>query len=157
MTSNQSDFDFLHGAWTVRHRRLTERLKGSDIWEEFDGTSTTSPVMGGFGNIEDNVLNMPGGSYKAVALRSFDASTGLWAIWWLDGRHPHMLDVPVIGKFTDGIGIFLAEDMYEGRPIKVRFRWSHETPDSCQWQQAFSDDGGETWETNWVMEFMRTF
>ncbi len=157
MSSNHSDFNFLHGTWTVRHRRLTERLKGSDIWEEFDGTSTTSPVMCGFGNVEDNVLDLPDGAYKAVALRSFDAEMGLWAIWWLDGRHPHRLDVPVVGQFTDGIGIFLADDMYEARPIKVRFRWSHEASDTCQWQQAFYDDGGETWETNWVMDFTRMF
>ncbi len=155
MPSNQTDFDFLHGAWNVRHRRLTARLKRSDAWEEFSGTSATRPIMGGMGNLEDNVLNFPGGAYRAVALRSFDPDKGLWAIWWLDGRHPHMLDVPVVGQFSDGIGTFLADDMFEGRPIKVRFRWSRETPGTCRWQQAFSDDGGQTWETNWVMDFRK--
>jgi hypothetical protein len=155
MPSNQTDFDFLHGVWNVRHRRLTERLKGSDAWEEFSGTSTTRPIMGGMGNLEDNMLNFPGGAYKAVALRSFDSAHGLWAIWWLDGRNPHALDVPVVGLFSDGVGTFLADDTFEGKLIKVRFVWRHESADSCRWEQAFSADGGTTWETNWVMDFTR--
>lgn len=86
MNSSHHDFDFLHGSWSVRHKRLTTRLQGSDDWQEFAGTSTTSPVLGGFGNIEDNQLELPGGAYRAIAIRSYDAATGLWAIWWLDGQ-----------------------------------------------------------------------
>ncbi len=155
MSAGQSDFDFLFGNWNVKHRRLTERLKNGRQWEEFSGTSTTSPALGGFGNIEDNVLHLPGGSYKAIAIRSFNEATKLWAIWWLDGRNPHSLDVPVVGSFKNGVGTFLAEDVLEGTPIKVRFLWSQQSADQCLWQQAFSADGGETWETNWVMEFTR--
>ena len=153
MASTENDFDFLFGTWTVRHRRLAKRLVGSDVWEEFTGTSTTTPVMGGFGNIEDNVLEFPGGSYRAIALRSFNAASGLWAIWWLDGRAAHHLDVPVIGKFENGVGTFIADDTFEGKAIKVRFLWSQESTGKCLWQQAFSADDGATWETNWLMNF----
>ena len=153
MPSNQSDFDFLHGTWTVHHRRLTERLKGGTVWEEFSGISTTRPVMGGFGNVEDNMIRIPDGHYNAVALRSFDPASGLWAIWWLDGRRPHTLDVPVVGGFDGGVGTFLADDTFEGSPIKVRFLWRHDGSGLCRWEQAFSADGGGTWETNWVMDF----
>jgi hypothetical protein len=155
MSVGQSDFDFLFGSWKVKHRRLVDRLKNSHQWEEFDGTSTTSPVLGGFGNIEDNVLHFPNGSYNAIAIRSFNEATKLWAIWWLDGRNPHSLDVPVVGSFQNGVGTFLADDALEGTPIKVRFLWSQQSADQCLWQQAFSADGGETWETNWVMNFTR--
>lgn len=150
-----SEFDFEFGAWKVQHRRLKERLKNSDDWETFEGTSSTQPILGGGGNVEDNVIGFPDGAYRAIALRSFDAGTGLWAIWWLDARHPHVLDVPVVGSFKDGVGTFLADDVFRGVPIKVRFLWSHILPGSCRWQQAFSPDGGQTWETNWVMEFAR--
>lgn len=149
------EFDFLHGAWCVRHRRLAERLAGSNDWEEFDGTSTTSPILGGHGNIEDNLIHFPGGSYRAAALRSFDAETGEWAIWWLDQRNPHVVDVPVVGKFRDGVGVFLADDTLSGIAIVVRFRWLDIGADTCRWEQAFSDDRGESWETNWIMEFSR--
>jgi hypothetical protein len=149
------DFDFVFGDWTVRHRRLTERLAGSDAWETFDGTSSTRPVMGGNGNIEDNFIEFPGGAYRAVALRSYDRDNGQWAIWWLDQRNPHHLDVPVVGHFENGVGRFVADDHFEGRPIKVRFVWTSQDADSCRWEQAFSADGGASWEVNWTMEFTR--
>jgi len=77
------------------------------------------------------------------------------SIWWLDARNPSRLDPPVIGGFKDGIGTFVAEDTFNGRPILVRFLWSDITATSCRWEQAFSTDGGETWEVNWVMESTR--
>jgi hypothetical protein len=153
--TNSQSFDFLHGSWKVRHSRLKERLKNSDEWEQFSGTSATRPILGGSGNIEENYMEFPDGPYRAAALRSFDAGTGRWAIWWLDARNPHVLDVPVIGGFENGVGTFVADDVFEGQPIKVRFLWSDISADSCRWQQAFSADGGRTWETNWVMEFAR--
>ena len=152
---NSHDFDFLFGHWSVRHRRLKERLSNSLEWEEFGGTSATRPILGGNGNIEDNLINMPDGSYRAVALRSFDLETRQWAIWWLDERNPHALDVPVIGGFKNGIGSFYADDTLRGLPIKVRFTWSRIEAASCQWEQAFSADAGISWETNWVMQFTR--
>ncbi len=155
MPSNHTDFDFLFGSWKVAHKRLVHRLKNSDVWQEFTGTSSTRPTLGGYGNIEDNILNFLEGPYNAIAIRSFDETTKLWAIWWLDGRHPHLLDVPVIGSFSDGVGTFVCDDTFEGKPIKTRFLWTVQSPDKCLWQQAFSPDEGQTWETNWIMEFSR--
>ncbi len=148
-------FDFEFGRWNVRHRRLTRRLAGSDDWEEFVGTSETRPVLGGNGNIEDNVLHFPDETYRAIAIRSFDPKTGTWAIWWLDARAPHVIDVPVIGRFENGRGEFLAEDSFEGRPIRVRFLWLDTDTPTPRWEQAFSANGGATWETNWEMTFVR--
>lgn len=153
--SSASDFDFEFGTWAVRHHRLKERLTGCEEWEEFGGTCDTRPILGGAGNVEDNVIDMPGGSYRAVTVRAFDPASRQWAIWWLDGRNPHSLDVPVVGDFTDGVGTFLANDMLDGKPIKVRFIWSHITTSTARWEQAFSPDGGRSWETNWVMQFTR--
>jgi hypothetical protein len=153
--SKATDFDFLLGRWTVRHRRLTERLTGADEWEDFAGTCDARPILGGAGNIDDNVLELPAGTYRAVSLRTYDWDTATWSIWWLDGRHPDRLDVPVVGGFQDGVGTFLAEDTLDGRPIQVRFQWTDITATSCRWAQAFSADGGVEWETNWVMQFTR--
>ena len=116
-----SDFDFMIGSWTVSHRRLNSRLVGCNEWTEFTGTSTTRKILRGFGNVEDNVLNFPEGSAHAVAVRSFDPKSKKWAIWWLDGRSPHHLDVPVVGQFNQGVGSFYADDVLDGKPIKVRF------------------------------------
>lgn len=149
------DFDFEFGEWRVRHRRLKQRLVGCQDWEEFDGTSSTRPVLEGNGNIEDNLIHFPDGSYRAIAIRAFDPAKGAWAIWWLSSLNPHHLDVPVIGRFTDGVGTFLAEDTLNGQPILVRFLWSGTQSDQPRWEQAMSNDGGATWETNWVMDFSR--
>ncbi len=150
-----SDFDFQIGSWHVRHRRLKERLLNCLEWEAFDGTSDMRTILGGNGNVEDNVIEFPGGTYRAIALRSFDPANKSWAIWWLASNAPHTLDVPVIGRFEDGIGSFYADDVLRGDPVKVRFRWLRTDTDSPRWEQAMSADGGANWETNWTMDFER--
>ena len=123
-------------------------------WIEFDGTMSTRKILGGGGNLEDNFLDLPGDAYRAVALRSFDPLTKQWSIWWLDGRNPGNLDVPVVGGFADGKGLFYANDQLGGQSIKICFTWfSSDT--NPRWEQAFSNDEGATWETNWTMDFYR--
>ncbi|WP_438464366.1 DUF1579 domain-containing protein [Marinomonas sp. PE14-40] len=146
------DFDFMIGHWQVKHRRLKKRLENCQDWYEFDGTSSTIKTLGGFGNLEDNLLNFPEESYRALALRSFNEMTQTWSIWWLDARFPDALDTPVTGRFTQGIGLFYANDVLHGQNIKVRFKWIS-SANKPRWEQAFSTDDGTTWETNWIMEF----
>jgi hypothetical protein len=155
MTSTPQDFDFLIGQWKVSHRRLKERLLDCQDWERFEGSCHMRPLLGGLGNIDDNVLELPTGTYRALSMRTFDPATAQWAIWWVDGRHPHRLDPPVIGGFADGVGEFQCDDQLRGQPIRVRYRWTDITATTARWQQAFSPDGGLHWETNWVMDFER--
>jgi hypothetical protein len=149
------DFDFEFGQWTVHHRRLKERLTGCTEWEEFSGTTDARPVLNGNGNVEDNVLHFPAGTYRAIAIRSFDPSAGTWAIWWLSALNPHQMDVPVIGRFDGPIGTFTARDTLRGQPVDLRFRWDKTDPERPIWDQALSEDGGDSWEVNWVMAFRR--
>lgn len=151
------DFDFYMGKWRVHHRRLKERLVGTDEWQEFEGTSEAWPILDGAGNIDDNILELPAGTYRAISIRSFDTESQTWSIWWLDGRSPRgPLDPPVVGGFSNGVGTFLAKDTFNGQSITVRFLWSNITERTCRWEQAFSTDGGKTWEVNWVMVSTRT-
>jgi hypothetical protein len=149
------DFDFIIGHWQVRHRRLVSRLTGCTEWTQFDGLSSTRKILGGLGNVEDNLLRFPDGDVRAIAVRSFDPATGTWAIWWLDGRAPHRLDVPVVGRFDGEVGTFLAQDTLRGEPVGVRFIWRTHPGGRPTWEQALSPDGGATWETNWTMAFTR--
>lgn len=153
--SNARDFDFFVGRWTVRHRRLKERLAQSGEWEIFSGSCETRVILDGQANIDDNVIELPGCAYRAATLRAFDPATRTWSIWWLDARYPQRLDPPVVGGFTNGVGTFYANDVLSGRPIVVRFVWSDIAQMSARWQQAFSEDAGKTWETNWTMDFRR--
>ncbi len=151
--SSVNDFDFMVGDWHVRHRRTDP---GKNQWVEFDGTSCTRATLDGAGNVEDNVIGSPSGTYRAKAIRAFDSATGQWAIWWIDGRNPHgKLDPPVIGRFANGVGVFYCDDTIDGVPTRMRFTWVFRQPDAARWEQAFSTDAGESWDTNWTMEFTR--
>jgi hypothetical protein len=149
-------FDFLVGRWKAHHRKLQHRLAKNREWIEFDGTLVNQPLMGGYSNSDDTVLNVPGAPYRGVALRSFDAKTQQWSIWWLDSRTPSApLDPPMIGSFHNGVGIFYGDDTVEGKRVRARFIWSNITATSGHWEQADSPDGGKTWETNWVQDITR--
>jgi hypothetical protein len=154
--SGLHDFDFIAGEWRAHHRKLKERLAGSHDWIEFDGTQSARLLMGGYANMDDNIFDVPGGAYRGVTLRAYDPKTGLWAIWWLDGRYPDgAMDPPMKGRFEDGVGTFYANDTFKGKPIRVRFIWKSQSPTRSHWEQAFSPDGGHTWETNWTTDFER--
>ena len=146
------DFDFWMGRWNVRNRRLRERLAASEDWEEFDATAAARPLPGVLGN-EDLFCTDHDGGLVGMSFRFCDPESGRWSIYWADSRRPGTLDPPVFGSFSGDTGVFEGEDTFEGRPILVRFTWSGVTTPTPRWEQAFSDDGGRTWETNWVMEF----
>jgi hypothetical protein len=154
MRDGRHDFDFFVGRWSVAHRRLRRRLAGDTQWDEFGGFGEMRQIVGGLANVDDNILELPAGTYRAATVRVFDPATRLWSIWWIDGRNPH-LEPPVHGRFENGVGTFEGDDVFEGRPIRVRFLWSEIAARSVRWEQAFSPDGGATWETNWIMRFTR--
>jgi hypothetical protein len=147
------DFDFLHGPWRVHHRRLRARLAGSGNWEEFEGRAEVRPLPDRLGNQDQASFDVDG-PVIGLSFRFFDAQRQTWSIYWIDSRH-RRLDPPVVGGFAGGRGVFFGDDVFDGRPIRFRFIWSRiETPQP-RWEQAFSDDGGAIWETNWVMDFER--
>ena len=149
-----SDFDFWFGSWEVRNRWLRRRLAGSDDWEEFDATVVARPLLGGRGN-EDEFRTDHAGGFIGMSFRFFDPERRRWSIYWADSRRPGELDPPVFGTFSGDVGVFEGEDVHKGHPILVRFTWSGVTTPTPRWEQAFSDDGGRAWETNWVMDFTR--
>lgn len=155
MADASHDFDFVFGKWTVHHHRLKERLMDSHEWEDFEGTSQVWKTLNGQGTFDENFIDIPSGGYWANGIRAYDPKTDTWAIWWLDARNPRDLEAPVIGRFENGIGKFCNDDTLRGKPIKVCFTWSAITPTTAHWEQAFSPDGGKTWETNWVMDLKR--
>jgi hypothetical protein len=154
-TGRERDWAWLVGDWDVSHRRLRRRLAGDAHWDAFGGRSAVWLTMGGLGTIDDNLLDLPGGVYRATGIRAFDPVAGKWLIWWLDGRNPTRIDPPVYGTFDGDEGVFLGEDVFEGRPIRVRFRWHEIHGPRPHWDQAFSPDGGATWEINWTNAFTR--
>lgn len=92
---------------------------------------------------------------KGMTIRAYDEETKQWSLVWLDNRNPHDFR-PLIGKFENGIGVFnQVVEPPDGKPLHMRFNWDEITENSDRWQQAFSFDGGNNWDTNWIMEFTR--
>jgi hypothetical protein len=146
------DFDFFLGRWKVHNRFLRRRLAGSDDWDEFEATSVARGLLDGLGN-EDEFRTDYAGGFIGMSFRFFDPKTSRWSIYWADTRRCGKLDPPLFGAFSGDTGVFEGEDAFEGRPIRVRFLWSGATTGKPHWEQAFSEDGGQTWETNWIMDF----
>lgn len=146
-----ADFDFLHGSWTIANRKLRERLIGSDDWEEFTSTSEVRGLFDGQGNIDE--ILMPDGT-AGLTLRLFDTEREEWFLHWSNSMTGKLFP-PTIGRFADGVGTFYGDDTEGDVAVRVRFIWSRVTPRSARWEQAFSTDGGETWETNWYMDLTR--
>jgi hypothetical protein len=153
------DFDFLMGIWRCRHRYRVRRLAQCNDWITFEGTCAARKILNGRGNTDENDIAMPGGRYTGMSLRLWDPEQQQWTIHWLDSRIPGRLGAPVCGGFTrrpDGpFGLFYGDDMLDRRAIRVRFIWSCITDEGARWEQAFSLDEGNSWETNWTMDFTR--
>ncbi len=146
-------FAFQTGHWRVRHRKLQSPLTGHREWTEFEGTCRAVEILDGAGNVDDFVINDPGGAYRAATFRRLDPFTGEWCIYWADGRRSG-LDPEMRGRFENGAGTFFGHDVVHGQDVFVRFIWSDIGPTRARWEQAFSTDG-EAWEVNWIMQFER--
>jgi hypothetical protein len=144
------DFDFLVGRWSVTHRRLS-RL-GSDDWSVSAGTAIGWTYFNGGVSMDE--FHFPTHGTRGLTVRLFDPGAKTWSIYWVssvDGR----LQPPVHGGFDRRAGEFYGDDVYNNQPIRVRFLWSRISARSARWEQAFSTDAGETWDTNWVMYLTR--
>jgi len=146
-------FAFQTGRWTVRHHKRRERLAGCDEWYSFDGTCEARELLGGAGNVDDHWIGDPVEPYGAASIRRLH-SDGEWSILWIDSRRAD-LDPPMRGAFDGSAGTFYGKDELRSKPIDVRFIWSRTDQLHPRWEQAFSDDRGQSWETNWIMDFTR--
>lgn len=152
--SSENDFDFIIGKWNVRNRKLNKRLANCDEWTEFEAKIDCRKILNGMANSDSYFANFDGKPFEAMTLRLFNPVTKLWSIYWADSNVV-VLDVPQIGSFDGEIGEFLARDIFEEKPIIVKFRWDANDAEKPVWSQAFSTDQGETWEWNWYMYFTR--
>jgi hypothetical protein len=150
---HMNNFDWLHGTWQTTQRKMVKPLSDSDEWETTDGTLTCHNLFDGAANVDE--VDLPGFGFKGISLRLLDPATQQWSIYWVNSRNGQLALPPVVGHFEDGVGEFFSDEEYDGKNIRVRYRWSNITATTARWEQAFSTDHGETWETNWVSDFTR--
>lgn len=138
----------------MRHRRLKQILQRNQEWYEFDGTLVARKIWNGRGHVDEFRGNSPSGVVDGMSLRLYDPASRRWRDYYT-AVSKRILDPPLVGGFLGKRAEFYGHELFEGKGILVRQIWSNLTPTSCRWEQAFSDDGGKTWETNWVMDLTR--
>jgi hypothetical protein len=145
----QHDFDFEFGTWKTHVSRLAQPLSGSKEWLELEGTSVVRPIMQGRANLVELDIAGPSGRIAGVSLRLYNPDTRQWSLNYA-GLRSGTLTAPVVGGFNNGRGEFFGLDTLEGKPVFVRFVIVCPLPDTCRFEQAFSGDGGKSWEVNWI-------
>ena len=151
------DFDFLIGDWKAHVRRLPDRLVGSTQWVEYDGISNHKKLLGSNSNFEEFEVDNPEKRLhiKAQTLRLYNPVSHQWSIYLVDVDAGTLGLPPVVGEFTGKRGEFYDQELWKGRAILVRYMWLDISPKSARMEQAFSADGGKSWEVNWVCELTR--
>jgi hypothetical protein len=143
------DFDFEIGTWKTHLRRLVRPLTGSTTWVEYEGTTVVRKVWDGKANLVELNVSGTAGKIQALSLRLYNPESRQWSLNFANSAGGTMA-MPTIGEFKNGRGEFYNQETLNGRAILVRFIISDITPTSCRFEQAFSDDGGKTWEVNWI-------
>ncbi len=145
----QHDFDFEIGTWKTHLRRLLKPLTGSTTLVEYEGTTVVRKVWNGRANLVELKVDGPAWHIEGLSLRLYNPETRQWSLNFANSSDGQ-LSQPTIGGFKNGRGEFYDQETLNGRAIFVRFVISDITPNSCRFEQAFSDDGGKTWEVNWI-------
>lgn len=145
----QHDFDWDIGTWKTHQQRLLHPLTGSSTWVEYNGTDVVRKIWDGAnqGLVE---ADGPAGHLEIFTLRLYDPQAHKWNIYFANPASGTM-SVPAVGHFVNGRGEFYDQETYNGKSILVRFSVSDITPNSCRFEQAFSPDGGKTWEANFIV------
>jgi threonine/homoserine/homoserine lactone efflux protein len=155
------DFDFLIGDWAVHNRKRLAVLQNDERWESFEAVNHVHALVAGVGNTDDFHAPAWRPGYVGITFRVYDPRSGRWSLYWVNNRGggidaaTGVFDPPVVGRFEGDTGVFEADDHYEGRAIRVRYTWRKLDAEHAHWEQAFSPDGGRSWETNWTMEMTR--
>ena len=150
----QHDFDFETGRWKTHLKRLLHPLTGSTAWVEYDGSTLVRKVWGGRANLVELEVDGPKGHIEALSLRLYNPDSHQWSLNFSNSASGTM-GTPSIGEFKNGRGEFFDQETLEARAILVRFVISGITPALAHFEQSYSDDGGKTWEVNWIADDVR--
>jgi hypothetical protein len=149
------DFDFDFGTWKTHSTRLLHPLSGSNEWSDMDGITVVSKIWGGRANLAEYKADGPAGHVELLALRLYDPAARQWSINFATPK-VGTLGIPGVGELRNGRIEFLDQEPINGKSVLVRFSIWGITPDTAQSEQAFSADGGKTWEVNWINKYTRS-
>jgi hypothetical protein len=148
------DFDFVIGRWKIHLKRRTTAASGANSWAEFDGYGLYRKIWDGRANLNEFEADSPSGHIEGLTLRTYNPNTHQWSLYWATSRDG-ILAEPQVGRFRDGVGEFYAQDKIDGKSVFVRYVWSKITANSAHFEQSVSDDGGKTWNVDWISDMVR--
>ncbi len=152
----QRDFDFEIGTWKTDLKRLAKPMSGNTEWLTYTGTSKVTKVLGGRANMVELDVTGPSGRIEGVSLRLYNPEKKTWSLNFANARSGELVP-PSVGSFdAQGRGEFYSNETYNGKPVIVRFLILPISRDSIRFVQAYSADGGKTWEDNWIAIDTRT-
>jgi len=154
-TDGSHEFDFDFGTWKTHSSRLMHPLTGASDWRDMDGLTVVTPLWGGRANLAEFKGTGPAGTVELIALRVYNPTTKQWSINFTHPGTGLWGDAPGIGEFKNGRVDFYDQEPINGKAVLVRFSMWGITKDTAQSEQAFSTDGGKTWEVNWVNKYTR--
>jgi hypothetical protein len=151
----QHDFDPLIGSWKFHLKKLMHPLTGSTTWVEFEGTGVCYKIWDGRAQYDTIELDSPDvGHIEGLTVRLYNPQSHQWRLYWANSKIG-VMDPPQIGEFKNGRGEFLAQDTINGKVVLIRFVWTNLTTNTPHFEQSFSNDGGKTWEVNWITDQTR--
>jgi hypothetical protein len=150
----QHDFDPLIGSWKFHLKRRLRPLTGSTEWVDWEGTGACYKIWDGRAQLDTIELDGPNaGHIEGLTVRTYNPQSHQWRLYWANSK-TGIMDPPQVGEFKDGHGEFFAQDTINGKTILLRFDWRNMTS-TPHFEQSFSDDGGKTWEVNWITDQTR--
>jgi hypothetical protein len=150
----QHDFDFNIGTWKTHISRLQHPLTGSNKWIEINGTVVVRKVWDGRAQLEEIDADGSTGHLDGLTLFLYNPQSHQWSLNFANSKDGTLAQ-PSIGEFKNGRGEFFDQETFNGRTIQVRIVWSDIAPNSHRFEQAFSNDGGKTWEPNFIAMLTR--
>lgn len=147
----QKDFDWEIGTWATAVKVRRNPLSGTAAdWAEYKGTSAVQPLLQGHANFVDLSVAGSRGKIEGGSLRLYNPKAGQWSLNYVS-IGGGVLTAPVFGAFDGkGRGLFYGQDTLDGRTIMVRFIITQVSPREAHFEQAYSTDGGQSWEDNWI-------
>jgi hypothetical protein len=143
------DFDFNIGTWRTHIARLAHPLSGSSEWVKLEGTVTVRKVWDGRAQLEEIEAEGLTGHWEGLTVFLYNPVAHQWSQTFANSKNG-TLGTPIVGEFKDGRGELFSQETFNDRIILTRGTWSEIKPDSHKFEQAFSGDGGKTWETNFI-------
>lgn len=151
---DQHDFDWNIGTWKTHQSRLLHPLTHSHTWVEYNGTDVVRKIWGGRANMGEVEADGPAGHLELLSLRLYNARSHQWS-FIVASSAGGTLSPPSVGEFKNGRAQFVDQEPYGDKMILVRYTVSHDGANSCRFEQAFSEDGAKTWETNFIVDETR--